>query len=154
MSAGSQRTLVLIKPDGVQRGLVGAIISRLEARGLKIVAMKMLQMDREIASQHYDVHRQRPFFQGLVQFITTSPIIAMVLEGSNAVELVRRTIGSTDPVQAEPGTIRGDLAVEIGRNLIHGSDSLETAAKEISFFFKSEEIPGYTRSVEPWITES
>lgn len=154
MSAGSQRTLVLIKPDGVQRGLVGAIISRLEARGLKIVAMKMLQMDREIASQHYDVHRQRPFFQGLVEFITTSPIIAMVLEGSNAVELVRRTIGSTDPVQAEPGTIRGDLAVEIGRNLIHGSDSLETAAKEISFFFKSEEIPGYTRSVEPWITES
>ena len=154
MSAGSQRTLVLIKPDGVQRGLVGAIISRLEARGLKIVAMKMLQMDREMASQHYDVHRQRPFFQGLVQFITTSPIIAMVLEGSNAVELVRRTIGSTDPVQAEPGTIRGDLAVEIGRNLIHGSDSLETAAKEISFFFKSEEIPGYTRSVEPWITES
>lgn len=154
MSADTQRTLVLIKPDGVQRGLVGAIISRLEARGLKIVAMKMLQMDREMASQHYDVHRQRPFFQGLVEFITTSPIIAMVLEGSNAVELVRRTIGSTDPVQAEPGTIRGDLAVEIGRNLIHGSDSLETAATEISLFFKSEEIPGYTRSVEPWITES
>lgn len=154
MSADTQRTLVLIKPDGVQRGLVGAIISRLEARGLKIVAMKMLQMDREMASQHYDVHRQRPFFQGLVEFITTSPIIAMVLEGSNAVELVRRTIGSTDPVQAEPGTIRGDLAVEIGRNLIHGSDSLETAATEISFFFKSEEIMDYTRSVEPWITES
>jgi len=145
---------VLIKPDGVQRGLVGAIISRLEARGLKIVAMKMLQMDREMASQHYDVHRQRPFFQGLVEFITTSPIIAMVLEGSNAVELVRRSMGTTDPVQAEPGTIRGDLAVEIGRNLIHGSDSLETAATEISFFFKSEEIMDYTRSVEPWITES
>lgn len=154
MSADTQRTLVLIKPDGVQRGLVGAIISRLEARGLKIVAMKMLQMDREMASQHYDVHRQRPFFQGLVEFITTSPIIAMVLEGSNAVELVRRSMGTTDPVQAEPGTIRGDLAVEIGRNLIHGSDSLETAATEISLFFKSEEIPGYTRSVEPWITES
>ncbi len=154
MSADTQRTLVLIKPDGVQRGLVGAIISRLEARGLKIVAMKMLQMDREMASQHYDVHRQRPFFQGLVEFITTSPIIAMVLEGSNAVELVRRSMGTTDPVQAEPGTIRGDLAVEIGRNLIHGSDSLETAATEISFFFKSEEIMDYTRSVEPWITES
>ncbi|MCZ6535968.1 MAG: nucleoside-diphosphate kinase [Chloroflexi bacterium] len=154
MSADTQRTLVLIKPDGVQRGLVGAIISRLEARGLKIVAMKMLQMDREMASQHYDVHRQRPFFQGLVEFITTSPIIAMVLEGSNAVDLVRRSMGTTDPVQAEPGTIRGDLAVEIGRNLIHGSDSLETAATEISLFFKSEEIPGYTRSVEPWITES
>ena len=154
MSADTQRTLVLIKPDGVQRSLVGAIISRLEARGLKIVAMKMLQMDREMASQHYDVHRQRPFFQGLVEFITTSPIIAMVLEGSNAVELVRRSMGTTDPVQAEPGTIRGDLAVEIGRNLIHGSDSLETAATEISLFFKSEEIPGYTRSVEPWITES
>ncbi len=154
MSADTQRTLVLIKPDGVQRSLVGAIISRLEARGLKIVAMKLLQMDREMASQHYDVHRQRPFFQGLVEFITTSPIIAMVLEGSNAVELVRRSMGTTDPVQAEPGTIRGDLAVEIGRNLIHGSDSLETAATEISLFFKSEEIPGYTRSVEPWITES
>ncbi|MEE8158808.1 MAG: nucleoside-diphosphate kinase [Dehalococcoidia bacterium] len=154
MSADTQRTLVLIKPDGVQRGLVGAIISRVEARGLKIVAMKMLQMDREMASQHYDVHRQRPFFQGLVEFITTSPIIAVVLEGSNAVELVRRSMGTTDPVQAEPGTIRGDLAVEIGRNLIHGSDSLETAATEISLFFKSEEIPGYTRSVEPWITES
>jgi len=154
VSADTQRTLVLIKPDGVQRGLVGAIISRLEARGLKIVAMKMLQMDREMASQHYDVHRQRPFFQGLVEFITTSPIIAVVLEGSNAVELVRRSMGTTDPVQAEPGTIRGDLAVEIGRNLIHGSDSLETAATEISLFFKSEEIPGYTRSVEPWITES
>jgi len=154
VSADTQRTLVLIKPDGVQRGLVGAIISRLEARGLKIVAMKMLQMDREMASQHYDVHRQRPFFQGLVEFITTSPILAVVLEGSNAVELVRRSMGTTDPVQAEPGTIRGDLAVEIGRNLIHGSDSLETAATEISLFFKSEEIPGYTRSVEPWITES
>lgn len=154
MSADTQRTLVLIKPDGVQRSLVGAIISRLETRGLKIVAMKMLQMDREMASQHYNVHRQQPFFQGLVEFITTSPIIAMVLEGSNAVELVRRTIGSTDPVQAEPGTIRGDLAVEIGRNLIHGSDSLETAATEITLFFKSEEIMDYTRSVEPWITES
>ena len=154
MSGDTQRTLVLIKPDGVQRGLVGAIISRLEARGLKIVAMKMLQMDREMASQHYDVHRHRPFFQGLVEFITTSPIIAMVLEGSNAVAAVRRTMGSTDPVQAEPGTIRGDLAVEIGRNLIHGCDSPETAATEISLFFKSEEIADYTRSVEPWITES
>ena len=154
MSTEIQQTLVLIKPDGVQRGLIGPIITRLEARGLKIVAMKMLQLDRDMASRHYEAHKERPFFQGLVGFVTFSPIVAMVLEGSDAVELVRRTMGSTNPLQAEPGTIRGDLAVDIGRNLIHGSDSLESAATEIDLFFNSGEITDYERSSQPWITES
>ena len=154
MSTEIQRTLVLIKPDGVQRGLIGPIVTRLEARGLKIVAMKMLQLDREMASRHYQAHKERPFFQGLVGFVTSSPIVAMVLEGSDAVELVRRTMGSTNPLQAEPGTIRGDLAVDIGRNLIHGSDSLESAATEIDLFFNPGEITDYERSSQPWITES
>ena len=154
MSTEIQRTLVLIKPDGVQRGLIGPIVTRLEARGLKIVAMKMLQLDREMASRHYEAHKERPFFQGVVGFVTSSPIVAMVLEGSDAVDLVRRTMGSTNPLQAEPGTIRGDLAVDIGRNLIHGSDSPESAATEIDLFFNPGEITDYRRSSQPWITES
>ncbi len=154
MSTEIQRTLVLIKPDGVQRGLIGPIVTRLEARGLKIVAMKMLQLDREMASRHYEAHKERPFFQGVVGFVTSSPIVAMVLEGSDAVDLVRRTMGSTNPLQAEPGTIRGDLAVDIGRNLIHGSDSPESAATEIDLFFNPGEITDYERSSQPWITES
>ena len=153
MTEDIQRTLVLIKPDGLQRGLVGAILSRLEARGLKLVAMKMLHMDRAMAEQHYGVHRERPFFRGLVEFISSSPIIAMVLQGPNAVELVRHTMGATNPAQAEPGTLRGDLAVDIGRNLVHGSDSLETASSEIELFFKPAEILDYPRDVESWITE-
>ena len=154
MSTEIKRTLVLIKPDGVQRGLIGPIVTRLEARGLKIVAMKMLQLDREMASRHYEAHKERPFFQGVVGFVTSSPIVAMVLEGSDAVDLVRRTMGSTNPLQAEPGTIRGDLAVDIGRNLIHGSDSPESAATEIDLFFNPGEITDYERSSQPWITES
>ena len=133
MTEDIQQTLVLIKPDGVQRGLVGEIISRLEARGLRIAAMKMQQLDVETASRHYGVHRERPFFKGLVDFITSSPLVALVLEGPNAVELVRRTIGATNPLDAQPGTIRGDLAVEIGRNLIHGSDSTETAPRKFGY---------------------
>lgn len=153
MSENTQQTLVLIKPDGVQRGLVGEIISRLEARGLRIAAIKMTQLDMETASQHYGVHRERPFFQGLVDFITSSPLVAIVLEGPNAVELVRTTMGATNPVDAQPGTIRGDLAVEIGRNLIHGSDSTETAATEIRLFFDEAELTSYERDVQRWITE-
>ena len=153
MSEDIQQTLVLIKPDGVQRGLVGDIISRLEARGLRIAAMKMTHLDMETASRHYGVHRERPFFQGLVAFITSSPLVALVLEGPNAVELVRRTMGATNPVDAEPGTIRGDLAIDIGRNLIHGSDSTETAATEIGLFFDESEVTSYQRSVQGWITE-
>ena len=149
-----ERTLVLLKPDAVQRGLVGAVVSRLESRGLKIAAMKMLRMDRETAAVHYGEHVGKPFYDGLVEFITSGPLIAMVLEGENAVQLTRNTMGSTNPTDASPGTIRGDMAVDLGRNLIHGSDSLDTAEKEIEIFFSPEEIVDYPRSVDAWITES
>jgi nucleoside-diphosphate kinase len=149
-----ERTLVLVKPDGVQRGLIGEIISRFERTGLKLVALKMLQMDRKMAGQHYAIHQGKPFFEGLVSFITSSPLIAAVFEGKSAVEVVRKTMGATDPVKAAPGTIRGDLALDIGRNVVHGSDSLENAQKEISLFFSPKEIVSYERQVEPWIRES
>ncbi|MBI2846713.1 MAG: nucleoside-diphosphate kinase [Chloroflexi bacterium] len=152
MSAkASQRTLVLIKPDAIQRGLSGAVISRLEGRGLRIVAMKMLHMDEAMAQRHYAVHEGKAFFKGLVEFITSSPIIAIVFEGQDAVEVVRRTMGETDPVKAQPGTIRGDYALDIGHNLVHGSDSLETAGKEIALFFNPGEILGYKRQIDAWI---
>ena len=150
----TERTLALVKPDGVQRGLGGIIISRLEARGLRIVAMKMIQISRDMAMKHYGVHQGKPFFEGLVDFITSGPVIAMVLEGRSAVEMVRSTVGVTDPLQAQPGTIRGDLGVDIGRNLVHASDSPETAVQEIGFFFSPEEVLSYGRDVDRWITES
>ena len=149
-----ERTLALVKPDGVQRGLVGTIISRLEARGLRIVALKMIQISKDMAMKHYGVHEGKPFFDGLVEFITSGPVIAMVLEGHSAVEMVRSTMGVTDPLKAQPGTIRGDLAVDIGRNLVHGSDSPETAAQEIALFFSPDEVLSYGRDVDRWITES
>lgn len=149
-----ERTLVLIKPDAVQRGLVGDIISRLERTGLRLVALKMLQMDKELAERHYGIHRDKTFFEGLVSFITSSPLVAGIFEGPRAVELVRKAMGETDPAQAAPGTIRGDLALEIGRNLVHGSDSVENADQEISLFFSPEEVLSYGRHVERWITES
>ena len=148
-----ESTLVLLKPDAIQRGLAGAVISRLESRGLKISAMKMLRMDQKMAGLHYEAHVARPFFNGLVEFITSGPLVAMVLQGHNAVEITRNTMGATDPLNAIPGTIRGDLAIDIGRNLIHGSDSLETAEREISLFFSPEEIMDYEREAERWITE-
>ena len=150
----TEKTLILVKPDGVQRGLIGIIISRLEARGLRIAAMKMLQVSREMAMKHYGVHEGKPFFDGLVSFITSGPVVAMVLEGRSAVEMARNTMGVTDPLRAQPGTIRGDLGVDIGRNLVHGSDSPETAAREIAFFFSEDEILSYRRDVDRWITES
>ena len=134
-----QRTLVLLKPDALERGLVGEIVSRLEGQGLKIVAMKMLWMDEALANRHYAIHRDKPFFGGLVNFITSSPIIAAVFEGEDAVEVVRRAMGETDPAIARPGTIRGDLAQDIERNLVHGSDSVETAKREIDLFFSNAE---------------
>lgn len=149
-----ERTLVLIKPDAVQRALVGNIISRLERTGLKLVALKMLHMDREMGERHYAIHRGKPFFEGLVSFITSSPLIAAIFEGTSAVEVVRKTMGATDPVKAAQGTIRGDLALDIGRNVVHGSDSVENAEQEISLFFSPEEIVNYERQVEKWITES
>ena len=149
-----QRTLVLLKPDAVQRGLIGEIVSRLERKGLRFAAMKQMLVSDELAHRHYGEHVGKPFFEGLVRFITSSPIVAMVVEGDNAVELVRSVIGVTDPQQAAPGTIRGDLAVSIGLNLIHGSDSEESASREIGLFFSPDEIVDYARDVDRWITGS
>jgi nucleoside-diphosphate kinase len=148
-----ERTLVLIKPDALQRGLVGAVLSRLEGRGLKLVAMKMIHMDAALARKHYAIHEGKPFFQGLVDFITSAPVVACVFEGTRAVEVVRRTMGETDPARATPGTIRGDWGLDIGRNLVHGSDSGENAEQEIALFFTPEEILSYTMEVDRWVFE-
>ncbi len=148
-----ERTLVLVKPDGVQRGLIGEVIGRLERRGLKLVGMKLMQVDDALARQHYGEHVDRPFFAGLVEFITSSPVVAMAWEGNNAVEAVRNTMGQTDPTASPPGTIRGDLGLDIGRNLVHGSDSPESAQRELSLFFSSGELLEYPRANDPWIKE-
>lgn len=148
-----ERTLVLIKPDAMQRGLAGEIISRLERRGLRIVAMRLLWMDRELASRHYAEHVGKPFYQSLVEFITACPIIAAVFEGPDAVETVRATMGATDPRKAAPGTIRGDFGLSITQNLIHGSDSPESARREIALFFSEEEILSYRRDMDRWLFE-
>ena len=145
--------MVLVKPDGVQRGLTGEIVGRLERRGLKLVAMKLTQVDDVLARRHYGEHVDRPFFAGLVSFITSGPVVAMAWEANNAVEIVRSTMGVTNPANAAPGTIRGDLGVDIGRNLIHGSDSPESAARELALFFQPEEILSYSRSNDGWIVE-
>jgi nucleoside-diphosphate kinase len=149
-----ERTLVLIKPDGVQRGLVGEIISRLDRRALKLVALKLMQVNETLARLHYVEHLEQPFFRGLVDFITSAPLVAMVWEADNVVDIVRRTMGETDPVKSAPGTVRGDLGLDIGRNLVHGSDCLESAQREVSLFFSPKEIFDYTRAIEPWIKES
>jgi len=135
-----EKSLVLIKPDAIQRGLAGEIISRLEKKGLKIVAMKMLHMDKNLAQRHYAIHKGKAFFEDLVNFITSSPVIAIVFQGKNAVEIIRQMMGETDPAKARRGTIRGDFGTDIGHNLVHGSDSLENASKEINLFFSVEEI--------------
>jgi nucleoside-diphosphate kinase len=149
-----ERTLVLIKPDAMQRSLAGRILARLERRGLRIVAMRLFQMDGALARRHYAEHDGKPFFEGLISYITACPIIAAVFEGTNAVEVVRKTMGATNPAAAEPGTIRGDLALETGRNLIHGSDSLESARREIALFFREEEMHTYSRDVDRWLFEA
>ena len=148
-----EQTLVLVKPDGVQRGLAGEVVSRLERRGLKLVALKLMQVDDALAREHYGEHVERPFFPGLVSFITSGPIVAMVWEGKNAIGLTRQTMGATNPADAGPGTIRGDLGVDIGRNIVHGSDGPESAQREIDLFFRPTEILSYTRSADDWITE-
>lgn len=148
-----QRTFVAIKPDGVQRGLAGEIISRFERKGLKIVGMKFMQVSRELAEKHYGEHKGKPFFEGLVGFITSGPIVAMVLEGKDAVAVSRNIIGATNPVAAAPGTIRGDLALEIGRNMVHGSDGAESAAREIGIFFSDKELHDWNRTVQCWVSE-
>ena len=148
-----ERTLVLVKPDGVQRGLIGEVISRLERRGLKLVGMKLMQVDDSLARQHYGEHVDRPFFAGLVDFITSSPVVAMAWEAENAVEAVRNTIGQTNPTASPPGTIRGDLGLDIGRNLVHGSDSPESAIRELDLIFTRAELLDYSRANDSWIKE-
>ena len=148
-----EKTLVLVKPDGVQRGLVGKIIGRLENKGFRLAALKLMNVSSKLAEEHYGEHVDKPFFGNLVRFITSSPIVAMAIEGENAVQVVRTTVGLTNPQEAAPGTIRGDFGLTIGMNLIHGSDSGESAVRELDLFFGPSEILEYSRDVERWIIE-
>jgi len=149
----AERTLVLVKPDGVQRALIGEIIGRFERTGLKLVGMKLVRVTESMAAQHYAEHAQRPFYPGLIKFITSGPVVAMCIEGPGAVASVRRLMGATNPQESAPGTIRGDLGVDIGRNLVHGSATLDDAAREVAIFFDPKELVEFARSNEPWIVE-
>jgi nucleoside-diphosphate kinase len=151
--ANTQQTLVILKPDAVQRGLVGPILERFERRGLKLVAMRLIAIDRDLAERHYGVHKGKGFFEGLVTYITSGPVVVAVLEGANAIAVVRTTMGATNASEAAPGTIRGDFAVEIGRNLVHGSDSEQSARDEIALYFGAEDVVNYSRALDPWIFE-
>jgi nucleoside-diphosphate kinase len=148
-----ERTLIIVKPDGVQRGLSGEIIRRFEQRGLRIVGMKFMSVERSLAEQHYAVHQGKPFYAGLVDYIVSGPVVVIALEGTNAVAAARNTIGATNPANAPAGSIRGDLALEIGRNLVHGSDSVENGEKEIALWFKPVELVSWKRQSDPWIFE-
>ena len=148
-----ERTLFIVKPDGVQRGLIGECIARLERRGLRLVALKFMQITPELAAQHYAVHMGKPFYEKLIGYITSAPVAVMVWEGANAIALVRHTMGATKPVEASPGSIRADLATDIGRNLVHGSDGAETAAFEIGLYFKENELVSWSRDTDQWIFE-
>lgn len=148
-----ERTFVMVKPDGVQRRLVGEVIRLFERRGLKMVGLKVIQITPELAARHYAEHQGKKFFQDLVDYITSAPVVAMVLEGRNAISLVRGMMGATDPVKAAPGTIRGTYGIDIGRNIVHGSDSPESAAREIPLFFQESEICDYSLSLDSWIYE-
>ncbi len=148
-----ERTLVLVKPDAIHRGLAAQILSRLERRGLRIAALRLLRMDEALAHELYAVHRGKPFFDPLIAYMTSTPIVAAVFEGSRAVETVRQAMGETDPAKAAPGSIRGDLGMDIGRNLIHGSDSLENASREIALFFSDDQILSYERAIDRWVYE-
>ena len=147
----TELTLVLVKPDGVQRQLAGRILARYEERGLKLVGLKLVHVDRELAERHYAVHKGKPFFEGLVAFITSGPLVAIALEGPNAISLVRTMNGATKPAEAVPGTIRGDLAVEMGQNLVHASDSPESADTELAIWFRPNELLGYDREIDRWV---
>ena len=149
----AERTFVLLKPDAVQRGLVGRIVARFEARGLKLLGMKLLTVPRTLAETYYAEHRGKAFFEPLMAYITSGPVVAMVLGGEGAVAVVRKMMGKTNAAEAEPGTIRGDFALTIGRNVIHGSDGLESAKREIGLFFKADELRAYTRIDEAWLDE-
>ena len=146
----TERTLVLIKPDGVQRLLVGRVLARFEERGLKLVGLKLVHVDRALAERHYAVHREKPFFGGLVEFITSSPLVALALDGPNAIAVVRAMVGATRPHEAAPGTIRGDFALETAQNLIHASDGPETAATELALWFAPGELVDYEREIDRW----
>lgn len=149
-----EKSLIILKPDAVQRGLVGPIISRLEQRGLKFAGMKMMRIEESLARQHYAVHEGKPFFAGLVEYIVSGPVVVIAVYGKGVIQMIRTTVGATNPASAAPGTIRGDFAVEIGRNLIHASDSPENGEHEVSLFFKSEElIAEWDRSSDAWIYE-
>lgn len=148
-----ERTLVLIKPDGVQRGLVGEIVGRLERRGLKLVAAKFARVSEDLAARHYAVHKGKSFYDGLIRYITSSPVLAMVWEGPAAIEAVRQTMGATDPKQADPGSVRHDFGLQVGRNLTHASDGIDTAEQEIPLWFEPEEIVSWKRESERWIFE-
>ncbi len=149
-----ERTFVMVKPDGVQRGLVGEVIGRLERRGLRLAAAKFMWVSQELAETHYAIHKGKPFYDGLISYITSAPVMAMVWEGPRAVEAVRQTMGSTRPVEAAPGTIRHDFALEVGRNLTHASDSVENGDAEVALWFKPEELVSWARQVDRWIFEN
>ncbi|MBO8183719.1 MAG: nucleoside-diphosphate kinase [Archaeoglobus sp.] len=153
MEAEFQRTFVMVKPDGVERGVIGEVISRLERKGLKIVGMKMLKIGEELAKNHYAEHKEKPFFDSLVAYITSGPVVAMVVEGKEAIRVVRTLVGATNPIDASPGTIRGDFGMDLGRNIIHASDSEESAEREVSLFFNPDEIFTYERAIDKWIYE-
>ncbi|MBD1873562.1 nucleoside-diphosphate kinase [Nodosilinea sp. FACHB-131] len=148
-----ERTFLMIKPDGVQRGLISNIIGRFETKGFTLVGMKFMAVSRELAEKHYDVHRERPFFAGLVDFITSGPVVAMVWEGEGVIASARKIIGATKPLEAEPGTIRGDLGVTVGRNIIHGSDAPETAQAEIALWFTDSELVSWEPAAKGWLYE-
>jgi nucleoside-diphosphate kinase len=148
-----EKTFIAIKPDGVQRKLVGEIIRRFEAKGFNLVGLKLMNVSRELAEEHYSVHRERPFFNSLIDFITSSPVVAMVWEGEGVVASARKLIGATNPLAADLGTIRGDFGISIGRNLIHASDAIETAQREIALWFKPEELVSWQSTLQEWIYE-
>ncbi len=148
-----ERTLIIVKPDAVQRGLIGEIIARFERRGLRIIGMKFMQIDRALAARHYAIHQGKPFYEGLLDYITSAPVVVMALEGADAILIARNTIGATRPTEAAPGSIRGDFGLEVGRNLVHGSDSPENGEKEVALFFKPEELISWQRDVDRWIFE-
>ena len=148
-----ERTFVMVKPDGVQRGLIGEVIARLERRGLRLIAAKFMKVSQELAETHYSIHKGKPFYDGLISYITSAPVMAMVWEGPNAVGAVRQTMGATRPTEAAPGTLRHDFALEVGRNLTHASDSVENGAGEVALWFKPAELVDWSRENDRWIFE-
>jgi nucleoside-diphosphate kinase len=149
-----EKTLVLVKPDGVQRGLIGEVISRLERRGLRLIAAKFMQVSPELAETHYAIHKGKPFYEGLIRYITSAPVMAMVWDGPNAVAAVRQTMGATRPIEAAPGSLRHDFSLEVGRNLTHASDSVENGEIEVGLWFQRDELVSWARAVDPWVFEA